>query len=117
MMSDVLRILFFETWWSWERTPKEAYTWVDVACRGFNFVEAAAWFLFAILVFRRWCRYRQSKRELGYAVAFILFGLSDLIEAWMLTSWLLWWKGINLVTLFLMRRTIMRRYYPRAKVY
>lgn len=116
-MNDVLRILFFETWWSWTRTGSEAYSWTDFACRGFNFIEAAAWFCFAGLVFRRWRRHRRSSLEVWYVLAFILFGISDVIEAWILTSWLLWWKGINLASLFYLRRTVMQRFYPDAKVY
>ena len=116
-MNEITRILFFETWWTWSRPANEPYTWTDVACRDFNFVEAAAWFTFAVLVFRRWRRHRQSNLEPWYVLAFVLFGVSDLIEAWFLTSWLLWWKGGNLVALFLLRRTIMRRYYHTAKVY
>ena len=41
-MSEIARILWFETWWSWSRPPGEPYLWTDFACRGFNFVEAAA---------------------------------------------------------------------------
>jgi hypothetical protein len=116
-MHDVLRILFFETWWSWSRPTNEPYTWMDIACRDFNFVEALAWFVFATLVLRRWFRHRHSQLELWYGAAFVLFGVSDLIEAWLLTSWLLWWKVSNLIALFWLRRTIMRRFYQDARIY
>lgn len=116
-ISDVPRILFWETWWSWSRATSEPRTWIDVACRDFNFVEAFAWFVFSILVYRRWRRFRRSSLELWYAFAFVLFGVSDAIEAWVLTSWLLWWKVINLTALFLLRRSVMRRLYPTAKVF
>lgn len=116
-LSDVLRILFWETWWSWSRATSEPYTWIDVACRDFNFVEAFAWFVFSFLVFRRWRRFRHSPLELWYALAFVTFGISDVIEAWFLTSWLLWWKVVNLAALFLLRRSVMRRFYPTAKVF
>ena len=115
-MSDAVRILFFETWWSWARNANEPYSWTDIACRSFNFVEASAWFIVAGLVFHRWRRNRQSTLELWYTLALILFGISDLIEAWFLTSWLLWWKGVNLVALFYLRRIVMRRFYPDARV-
>lgn len=116
-MHDILRLLFFETWWSWSRSPNETYLWTEIASRYFNFVEAAAWFIFAGLVSRRWHRHHKSLLELWYVFAFVLFGVSDLIEAWILTSWLLWWKGINLMVLFLLRRIIMRRFYPDARIY
>ncbi|MBS0202829.1 MAG: hypothetical protein JSS49_08025 [Planctomycetes bacterium] len=117
MDNPALRILFYETWWSWNRPAGAPYTWMEIAGRGFNGVEATAWFIFAVLVFRRGLKYRRSKCELWYGVAFVLFGISDVIEAWILTSWLLWWKAINLVVLFSLRRSIMKRYYPDARVY
>lgn len=116
-MNDVIDILFFKTWWSWTRGANEPYTWTDIACRSFNVVEAAAWFIFAVLVLIRWQRHRNSNLELWYALAFVLFGVSDVVEAFFLTSWLLWWKGVNLVALFLLRGRIMRRFYPDAKVF
>ena len=116
-MKDFTRILFFETWWTWARNTNEPYSWTDFACRGFNFVEAAAWIIFAGLVFVRWRRCRKSNLELWYMLAFTLFGVSDLTEAWVVTSWLLWWKAVNLVGLFYLRRTVMRRFYPDARVF
>jgi hypothetical protein len=116
-MNDLVDILFFKTWWTWLRGPNEPYTWTDIACRCFNFVEAAAWFVFAALVSIRWRRNRRSSLELWYVLAFVLFGISDVIETWSLTSWLLWWKGVNLVALFLLRRRVMRQCYPEAKLY
>ncbi len=115
-MDDLAHTLFWKTWWSWSRPGKEPYTWVDIVCRDFNFLEAASWFVFAILVLLRWRRNRSSSLELWYALAFLLFGVSDLIEAWVLTSWLLWWKGVNLVALYLLRRSVMRKFYPDAKL-
>ena len=80
-MDDLAQTLFWKTWWSWSRPSKEPYTWIDIACRDFNFVEAGAWFVFAILVIYRWQHHRRSSLELWYALAFLLFGVSDLIEA------------------------------------
>lgn len=73
--------------------------------------------MFAILVLLRWRKNRRSSLELWYALAFLLFGVSDLIEAWVLTSWLLWWKVINLVAVYLLRRSVMRRFYPDANLF
>ena len=116
-MPDFARILFWQTWWSWSRAENESYTWIDIACRNFNFVEATCWFVFAALVLRRSRKHHRSPLESWYAFAFILFGVSDVIEAWSLTSWLLWWKGINLVALYRLRRTVMTQFYPDAKVF
>ncbi len=116
-MSEVVRILWFETWWSWSRPETEPYLWTDIACRGFNFVEAAAWFVFAGLVLCRWWRHRRASLELAYTLAFVLFGVSDLIEAWRLTSWLLWWKGANLLALCWLRRAVQRGHSPQARLF
>lgn len=116
-MSEIIDMLFFKTWWTWVRPDNAAFSEIDYACRIFNFVEAAAWFLFSALVLLRWSRYRRSHLELWYALSFVLFGISDGIEAWVLTSWLLWWKAINLVWLFLLRRKVMQQFYPMAKVF
>jgi hypothetical protein len=50
-------------------------------------------------------------------LAFAFFGLSDYREAWVLQSWLIWAKIINLVALVWLRATVMRRYYPQSKLY
>ncbi|HEY4262072.1 MAG TPA: hypothetical protein VGM98_18020 [Schlesneria sp.] len=116
-MDDLAHTLFWKTWRSWSQPGDEPHTWIDIACREFNFVEAGSWFVFALLVLARWYRQRHSSLELWYSLAFVLFGISDLIEAWVLTSWLLWWKVINLVALFLLRRHVMRKFYPDAKLF
>lgn len=116
-MNEAARILWFETWWSWARPANEPYLWTDIACHYFNLVEAVAWFVFAAMVLRRWRLHRRSSVELWYALAFAIFGLTDLIEAWRLTSWLLWWKGMNLIVLFWLRRIVLRRYYPESRLF
>lgn len=116
-MSEWPRVLWSETWWSWSRPAGEPYLWTDYVCRGFNFVEAAAWFVFAVLVLSRWGRHHKSGLELWYALTFVLFGISDLVEAQHLTSWLLWWKGANLVALFWLRRTVLRQHYPESRLF
>ena len=106
-----------ETWWKWDRPPGELLQFNDIACHYFNLFEAACWFMFCALVLQRWWINRQSVTEIGYAIAFLLFGISDLIEAWMLTSWLLWWKLVNLAALLWFRRTVMRQYYPDRRLF
>jgi hypothetical protein len=49
--------------------------------------------------------------------AFVVFGLTDFREAYRLESWLLLFKGINLVALLWLRHTVIRRWYPASKVY
>jgi hypothetical protein len=86
-------------------------------CHYFNLVEAFVWMIFAVLVLRRWIRLRRTPLEAGYATAFLLFGISDVIESEVLTSWLLWWKVVNVVVLFQLRRLIMHRHYPGCRLY
>ncbi|WP_373652161.1 hypothetical protein [Schlesneria sp. DSM 10557] len=113
---DLLRVLWSETWWRWERPLGSPFMLSEIACHYFNFVEATAWLIFAVLVFRRWEIHRRSPMEVPYALSFVLFGISDVIEAWILTSWLLWWKAVNLIVLFLLRRMIMRN-YPGSRLF
>ena len=109
--------LWAETWWSWNRTTNLPRTFQDIACHYFNLFEATVWFVFAVLVARRWWVYRRSSLEVAYAIAFVLFGLSDLVEAWNLTSRLLWWKLINLIVLFRLRNRVLKQHYPDQRLY
>lgn len=114
---DLLRWAWSETWWTWERPNHVPPTIQDVLCHGFNLLEASAWFVFAGLILTRWARYRRSPVELAYAGAFILFGISDLVESQWLTSWLLWWKLINLYALYRLRQWVLKRHYPDQRLY
>jgi len=106
--------MVFQTWWSYER---DAGQWFSTAYHWFNLFEGAAWLIFALLVLRHWRQSRQSARERWYAAAFVTFGLTDFREAWYQQSWLLWVKGVNLLALFRLRRIILRRYYPEARLF
>jgi hypothetical protein len=116
-IEDLIRFTLTETWWRWNRPASEPLMVNDYACHYFNFVEGTAWFVFAGLVLRRWWRFRRSPLEIAYAVAFLLFGISDFVEAWALTSWLLWWKLVNLVALFQLRVIVLRRFYPDRRLF
>jgi hypothetical protein len=83
----------------------------------FNLVESSVWWVFAALVLLRFMRFRKSPRELLYALAFVLFGLTDLRESYCLSSWLIWAKLVNLGLLLWLRATVMRRFYPHSRVY
>lgn len=117
LREELLRILWFETWWRWIRPANDPLLPHDYACHYFNLLEAAIWFIFSALVIRRWRTGRRSPLELGYAAAFLLFGASDVVEAWILTSWLLWWKAANLIALIVLRREVIRRLYPGSRLY
>ncbi len=83
----------------------------------FNLFEGTAWLVFAGRVLYRYARHRNGAIELWYALAFALFGLSDYREAWILQSWLIWAKLINLAALIWLRATVIRRYYPNSTLY
>ena len=116
-MQNLLQTLWFETWWTCPHSAKAPRSFQDVACHYFNLVEAATWFVFAALVACRWAKFHRSTIEIAYAVAFLLFGLSDIIESWFLTSWLLWWKSVNLVLLLRLRQIVIRQFYPENRLF
>lgn len=112
-MDTLSDLLWNHTWWQF--LPNESgyslpYHWL-------NLIEGSIWILLAALVLVRYLRHRNSKWELWYAFAFLLFGLSDYREAYALQTWLIWAKGINLLTLFYLRRLLIRRYYPTSRTY
>ena len=45
-------------------------------------------------------------------MAFLTFGITDVREAWVQQSWLIWLKLLNLIILLSIRRVVIRRYYP-----
>ena len=112
-MQDVLHFLVTRLWWTYDPQGdpySQPYHWI-------NLVEGTAWLIFALLVLLRYKKNKHSPLELWYALAFITFGLSDFREAYYLHSWLILFKGANLVALFMLRRIVMRRFYPASKVY
>ncbi|QDT36799.1 hypothetical protein Pan189_11620 [Stratiformator vulcanicus] len=102
--------------WSWLRDGDEpwgpAYFW-------FNVAEGLIWFGlgFYVLIraYRRSWREGLSPVETAYAVAFVVFGLTDLREAWICTPVLIIAKGLICATILLIRREITRRYYLSTK--
>jgi hypothetical protein len=103
-----------QSWWRYSSDEpfgfSEVYHW-------FNIAEGTAWLLIAGLVFHRFLRRRKSGLEIVYAATFVTFGLSDFVEARALTTGLIFAKGANLVLLLLLRRRLVRRYYPASKTY
>lgn len=112
-MSSLVRLLFTYTWWSYHSSapwPSHLYSW-------FNVVEGWFWLLFAALVLRRYLQCRRAPIELVYAAAFFTFGLSDFREAYLLESWLVLFKGVNLAALFWLRRHVLQKHYPECKAF
>lgn len=108
-------LLCWHEWWRF--TPKGPTT--DLIWQhGFNLLEGACWLAFAGLVIRRYRQSRKSKcLELSYAATFVLFGISDFIQAFHLTSWLLFWKLVNLIALLSLRRVVIKNHYPKSKLF
>lgn len=103
-----------QVWWQWDASASDdvfsqIYHW-------FNLAESAAWFIFGGMVVRRYSTWRRSSLELFYAMAFVVFGITDAVEAWQQSTALILFKLINLVVLFTLRRRVMRS-YPEAKLF
>ena len=103
---DWIELLWWRTWWEYDPHAPVSNL---VLQHWLNLVEGSIWSVYCLLVMRRYRRHRKSKRlEVSYAVAFALFGLSDFVQAYLLTSWLLVWKLLNLIALLVLRKlTIM----------
>jgi hypothetical protein len=113
-VSETLIIIFVRTWWRY--TPEDGQ-WFTVLYHWFNIAECCAWVVCSGLVLRRFLCHRKSPSEIYYAIAFLTFAVTDFAEAWSQSSWLIWLKLLNLIVLFQLRRKIMSRYYPTAKLY
>jgi hypothetical protein len=107
-------LLWFRVWW---RYPDPLDPWFSPPYHVFNLFEGACWLVFAGLVFRRYRTFRHSSLEIPYALAFFSFGLTDFREAYVLESWLVWVKLVNLLVLIGLRRIVIRRWYPESRLY
>ncbi len=112
-MHEIRRYLFTHTWWS----CNSASPWYEEPYHWMNLIEGCAWLVFAALVLARYLPHRNSPLELLYSLAFVTFGLSDFREAYALESWLILFKGINLVALFVLRWQVIRNWYPESRTF
>jgi hypothetical protein len=113
-LKPIADYLLFRTWWTYRsaNTP-----WVEVPYHAFNLFEGTVWVALSGLVLRRFLKYRHSNIEVVYALAFFTFGLTDFREAYALQSWLIWLKAANLLALLRLRAVVIKRYYPKSKLY
>ena len=114
-LQSLAHLLWFQVWWTYPR--QDGIAWVDIPYHGFNLFEGSIWVVLAGLVLRRYLRYRRSTWELAYGLAFFTFGLTDFREAYVLSSWLLWIKGLNLLILLWLHSIVIRGSYPESKLY
>ena len=113
-MANLFEIVFVRIWWIYDAEEPLGFS----ACyHWFNILEGLVWLVFSALVLLRFLRHRQSRIELCYFALFAAFGVSDFVEAWQQSSWLIWLKLINLSGLVWTRERVMRRHYPEARVY
>ena len=103
-----------QSWWTYDAAPKATFSHIY---RAINLVEGSIWCGLAALVLLRFARHRKSRLELLYAAAFLTFGVSDFREAVALETWLILAKGVNLIALVWLRRTILMRYYPTSRTF
>jgi len=114
MAQSLFDLLVMRTWWRYRAGDSP---WVFGPYHFFNLFEGAIWLLFAGLVIRRSMAGPRSCLEWGYALAFLCFGLTDFREAYVLESWLIWLKLINLIILMNLRTKVITRYYPQSRLY
>ncbi|XAM00899.1 hypothetical protein OT109_05835 [Phycisphaeraceae bacterium D3-23] len=116
-MDTVLDILWTRTWWAFAGAEDPIHAWVY---RGINLVEGVFWLGFALLVCLRRAKQpagQRSRIEIVYALAFVVFALTDFREAVALQSWLIWLKLVNLIVLLVLRHRVIRSLYPESKLY
>ena len=104
--------LWSRVWWKY---PDPNDPWFSIPYHIFNLFEGSCWLVFAGLVLRRYVISRRSRLEILYAVAFFTFGLTDFREAYVLQSWLVWAKLLNLLLLIWLRWLAIRRWYPGSR--
>jgi hypothetical protein len=113
-MANLFEIVFVRIWWTYDAEEPFGFS----ACyHWFNILEGLVWLVFSALVLSRFLRHHQSRIELCYCALFAAFGVSDLVEAWQQSSWLIWLKLFNLYGLVRTRNHVMHRHYPEARVY
>jgi hypothetical protein len=101
------KVILLDPWWRWQ--PLNA-GWGDRIYHWFNLMEAAVWFICAAAVL-----WRTQPRSYGVdyrlAAALVIFGISDVVEAWFLSLPLAAVKLLVLIALlrFRRRRSILRR--------
>jgi hypothetical protein len=113
-LHEAADLLWFRVWW---RYPQPTDPWFSVPYHAFNLFEGACWVVIGVLVCRRYFAFRRSSLEMIYALAFVSFGLTDFREAYVLESWLVWAKLLNLIALLRLRSVVIKRWYPGSKLY
>jgi hypothetical protein len=113
-LHQAVDLLWFRVWWKYAQ-PNDP--WFSIPYHAFNLFEGACWVVIGVLVLRRYLASPRSALEIGYAMAFLSFGLSDFREAYVLESWLVWVKLVNLIALVRLRAVAIKRWHPGSKLF
>jgi hypothetical protein len=81
-----------------------------------NLMEACFWLGIAGWVLYRHCKRGGGGWNFAYALAFVVFGATDVIESQIVPVWLIPVKLLILACLLACRAAVVRRYYPQAKM-
>ena len=97
----------------WRYDPSDA---LAVGYHWLNLCEAVAWFVIAAVVARRMFKHRRAPVwESLYVTLFVVFGLSDVYEAYAVPLWLIAAKGFIFMGIVAVRAVLVKRHYPGAK--
>ncbi len=77
---------------------------------GFNWIEACCWFAFAAFILIRHLRFRRTWFEPMYALSFLVFGLTDVVETGGLTVLLLLLKMMCVIALIALRHLVIQHH-------
>lgn len=113
-MTPFQEMLFTRVWWKYDRQDEQ---WFSGIYHWFNLFEGMTWLVLAVIVLLRYLKHRHSPLEILYGALFLTFAATDFCEAWEQSSWLIWLKLFNLLTLLWVRHAVMKCWYPSAKVY
>ncbi len=119
-MRGLIDYLWFHTWWTY--TPGNtsggpSEDWYLQPYHWINLVEGCFWVGFTVAVLIRFAKHRRTSLELLYALAFLTFGLSDFREAYVVQSWLILAKGVNLAIIIYLRWYLIKHHYPQSKTF
>ncbi len=104
--------IFRHVWWQWDPATADVFSAIY---HWFNLAECAIWLVCGVIVAHRGLRSRKSTLESPYSAAFVVFGLTDALEAWQQSTPLILIKLVNLTLLFVLRRRVMCL-YPEARL-
>jgi hypothetical protein len=110
---EIIRFIFLQVH---RTTDWNDLSEIDYGLICFNACEALFWFGCACYAFHRNGRLHRVPRENLYSLLFILFGLTDVVEVFQVSSPLIWIKLAILVPLFLVRRQVLATYTPKPRL-